>query len=303
VAKKSKTKKIFLGCLGVVLILILVAIGSVLYVLSSVFDEKPAEIVIKVPEPEPLLSGTQKLLKALGGGPATSGNPGIGNTSLEDLDLNSLGLGNLEAVGADLGELDLNNLENIDPEELLKKLDLGKVMEALAKPGKITLSKAEVNALIASYFTADKVGDFQDPNKPKVYDAYFANGRFTLKLAVDSKFPSPFGSYCNIELVFIPQVVDHHLKLDLYSVRAGTLSIPVSYFKDTIDSKLREYEQSDDGKLLLQMVTSLKVEEDKVVMEYDFQYLSLYLLENQHKLEILNNSSEMSADEILKIFK
>jgi len=45
------------------------------------------------------------------------------------------------------------------------------------------------------------------------------------------------------------------------------------------------------------------VDEDQVVLEYDFQELSLFLLEKQSDMEILNNSSDISVQKILKIFQ
>lgn len=310
--KKSKKKKILLGCLSLILIVLLASIGIILYVLATIFDDKPAKTVIKIPDPEALQSATEKLAKTLGGEGLMSGNssledlalnsPGLGgNTNLEDIDLNSLGLGNLESGNIDLNNLE--NLENLDLQELLKKIDVGKVLNVLSKPGTLTLNKAEVNALIASGFTADAVGDFQDPNQPRIYDAWFDNGRFTIKLTFDSKIYTPFGSYCNIQVTFVPQVIEHHLKLDIYSAKIGDFSSPVSYLKGIIDSQLLIYEKSEDGKKLLKLIQGLKVDEDKVVLQYDFQELSLFLLEQQDNMQLLNNSSDISPEEIMKLFK
>ena len=293
VKRKSKKKKILLGCLTVVLVFILVLVGTILYVMASVFDEKPAPSVVKIPDVKALESATQKLLKTLGVERVMSGN-----TNIEDLDLNSLGLGDL-----DLGNIDLNNVEDLDFGELIKKIDVGKALGVLSKPGSLTLSKGEVNALIATAFSADKVGNFQESRETKVYDAWFDNGRFTIKLTLDSKIPTPFGSYCDIQIVFVPQVIDHHLKLDLYSAKIGTISCPVSYFKDLIDTQLLIYEQSDEGKQILEMIDSLEIDEDKVVLEYNFQSLSMFILDKQDTIELFNNSSDVSPEEILKLFK
>ena len=79
--KKTKTKKVLLGCFTVFIIFLLVLIGSVLYVMSSIFDDKPAATVIKTPEFGPLQSATEKLLKALGGEDLINDN-NIANTNL-----------------------------------------------------------------------------------------------------------------------------------------------------------------------------------------------------------------------------
>ena len=292
---KSKTKKILIGCSGIIIFAIFAVIGISLYICSAVFDDAPVPVVIRTPDYKNLKSATDKITEVLSMNPEKGGGGG-------NIDLDSLGL----------GDVDLENLdaENLDLGELLKKVDLGKAMNALSQPGALvgtlTFTKGEVNAMIDAALAADQVerkasGGSTDRDV-KIYDAFFDNGRLTLKFSVESDFSTPFGRYCNIEMVFTPQVLDHHLKLDLYSTRVGTVSVPVSYFKKSIDSQLKLYEQTDDGKSILAIITSLKVDNDNVELKYDLQGLSVFILDKLPEIQKINSSPDKTSA-VLELFK
>ena len=292
---KSKTKKILIGCFGIIILAIFAVIAVSLYICSAVFDEAPMPIVTRTPDYKNLKSATDKITKVLNMTPEKGGGNG-------NIDLDSLGL----------GDVDLENLDadNLDFGELLKKVDIGKAMNALSKPGALVgtlhFTKDEVNALIDAALTADQVerkaSDGNRDRDVQIYDAFFDNGRLTIKFSIESKFSTPFGRYCNIEMVFTPQVIDHHLKLDIYSTRVGTVTVPVSYFRKSIDAQLELYEQTDDGKSILAIITSLKVDDENVELKYDLQSLSVFMLDKLPEIQKINSSPDKTSA-VLELFK
>jgi hypothetical protein len=293
---KSKTRKILIGCFGIITIIFLILIAVSLYLTSAIFDDKPIPPVERVPNYEDLKSATDKITGVLN----IKDNADSGNSTLANLDLDSIGL----------GDVDLENSEDLNFGEILKKVDLGKAMKALTTPGALvgtlTFSKEEVNALIDAGLSADqvqkKVREGDKPAKTQIYDAGFSDGRLTIKMSVNSDIPTFFGSYCNVEIVFTPQVIDHHLKLDLYSTKIGSISVPVSYFKDSIDEQLKIYEQTEDGQAILSIVKSLKVNKESVELKYDLQRLSVFALQKLPEIQQLRNSNN-KAEDIMKLFK
>jgi len=294
---KSKTKKILLGCFGIIIIMFLIILATSLYLTSAIFDENPKTPVVRVPNYEDLKSATDKFSGIL----KIKDDGGIDSSALAGIGLESLGL----------EDIDLESGEDLDLGAILQKVDIGKAMKALTEPGALvgtlTFNKAEVNAMIDAALSADQTkksiydGDADAP-KSQIYDAWFKDGKLTLKLSVDSEIPTFFGSYCNIEIVFTPQVIDHHLKLDLYSTKIGSISVPVSYFKDAIDSQLKIYEQTDDGKSILSIVTSLNIDKDNVVLKYDLQKLASFAIEKLPEIQQLQNSDNKASD-IMKLFR
>ncbi len=297
---KSKHKKILFGCLGAIILCTLITLGIILYILSAVFDDAPHPQAVRIPDYENLQSATGKLSSVFG----LSSENISANFNLENLNMDSL-----QILDTGANNIDLDNLENLDLGKLdlgkmLEKIDLGKVMNALSKPGSVTLNKGEVNALIDSAFTveiADRLRKSNDPSKPRIYDAKFDNGEFTVKMTVDSHIPTPFGSYCNIEVVFIPQVIDHHLQLNLTASKIGSLPLPVSYFENIIASQISLYEQTQDGKDVLSVITSLKIDKKEVVLDYDGQCLSPILIRKSSQLQGLGNSSDISISDIMNL--
>ena len=282
---KSKTKKILLVCLALFLIFIGTIIGLSLYVSSKVFDEKRGELVTRVPDYKELKSATDKIQAVL---KLDNKKDGVSNNLAESIGLDSKDLKDIDTKHINFGEL-------------LKKVDLGKAMEALSQPGALNgtleFTKGEVNALLDAMLSANQIqeevvdggGKKQDV---RVYDAFFENGRFTLKFSIDSKMATPFGRYCNVEMVFTPQVIDHHLKLDLYSTKVGSVGVPVSYFKSGIDEELAQYEETQDGQTILSILTSLKVNNEKVKLGYDLQQLSFFVMDKLPQIRQINSAPD-----------
>ncbi len=292
---KSKTKKILLGCFGLIFIMICTLIGVSLYLCASIFDETPGVPVTRIPDSKQLQSATNKIQATLN---LENKEDGVSNNIAESMGIDTKSLENID-------------VENLDFGELLKNVDLSKAMEALSQPGALSgtlkFTKGEVNALIDAALSANQlnielnIASGKEKNV-KVYDASFQDGRFIVKLSVDSKISTPFGKYCNLEIVFTPQVIDHHLKLDLYSTKVGSVSLPVSYYKKSIDRELELYDQSNDGKTLLSILTSLKIDNEGVELKYDLQKLSVFALEKLPEIQKINSSSNKS-EAILELFQ
>ena len=292
---KNRTKKILFILLGLFLLLLGTVVGLSLYVTSKIFDEKRGTLVQRVPDYKELKSATDKIQAVL---KLDNKKEGVSNNLAESIGLDS----------QDIQELDP---EHLDFGELMKKVDLSKAMEALSKPGALNgtleFTKGEVNALLDAMLSANQIqkeiaASSENKRDVRVYDAFFKNGRFTVKFSVDSKIATPFGRYCNIEMVFTPQVIDHHLKLDLYSTKVGSVDVPVAYFKSGIDEELAKYEQTEDGQTILSIITSLQVNNDRVRLGYDLQKLSFFVLDKLPQIQKINSSPDKTKA-ILELLK
>ena len=285
----SRSKKILLICFGVLFLITSVVIGIILYILAGIFDSTPPPIASRLPDPASLESAVKKLEATIN----------LNNTN-SPLNLENLGLKNLKPEDLDS--------ENLDLAKVMQNIDLSKAMQVLSNPdtltGKITLNRKEINALIDAVFTEEQTRTTDNKTfKNRIYDAWFKDGRFTLKLTVKSETPTPFGSYCNIEVVFIPQVLEHHLKLDLCSAKIGEYNIPTERVKPFINEELAQFEQTDNGQQLLGFIKSLTVSNNSAELEYDLRNLSGFLLDKLPELQKISNSDNKSEEIIRMINK
>ena len=285
----SRSKKVLLICLGVLFLMTSVVIGIILYILAGIFDSTPSPIASRLPDPASLESAVKKLEATI-------------NLDNKDsaLNLENLGLKNLKPEDLDS--------ENLDLAKVMQNIDLSKAMQVLSNPdtltGKITLNGKEINALIDAAFTKEQVSKTDNKNfKNRIYDAWFKDGRFTVKLTIKSNVPTPFGSYYNVEVVFIPQVLNHHLKLELCSAKIGEYPIPAEKLKPFIDQELAQFEQTDNGQQLLDFIKSLKIDKNSAELKYDLRNLSGFLLDKLPELQKISNSDNKSAEIIQLINK
>ena len=269
--------------------LIVLPVGILFYALSAVFSSTPPGIVIKNPDPVALSSAVDKVYSALS----------IKKDSSQGIDLDKLGLG--KVTEEELKEGDLN--------KILAKVDLQKAMSAFSNPdtmsGTLVLNKKEVNALIAAAFTAEYAKELSNGDKPgdiKIYDADFNEGEIYIKFYTNTEIPTPFGKYFRMEVAFIPEIEDHHLKLQITGLSVGDFNISPEYIKNEIQKSVKNFEESSDGKAILDLITTLKVSKNDIKLKYDFRKLSMILLNKLPEIEKLQNSPD-KASELLKILK
>jgi hypothetical protein len=132
----------------------------------------------------------------------------------------------------------------------------------------LELNEKEVNAmLISSLILAEQAMPGKDGVK-ELRDAYFSDGAFTVLLSRDIKYKTPFGSYLNLRITFVPGIKDSHLSAEAKGLKIGSLDFPVSYIKDKIDWELYKIEKSPDGQAVLGIISELKVEKGKLTISY-----------------------------------
>ena len=178
-----------------------------------------------------------------------------------------------------------------------KKLDVAKIISNfLLNPIQtVTLNKDEVNALIDAGLAESHAKTLAQEKQPEVIlaDASFNGKLFLLKISKNItkniKRNTPFGNFVNISLEFGIEVVDDHFKLRIRSLKVGDFSIPERFYKDELNRQLEVMEKGNDGKKVLKIIRSLKVENDKVVLKYNAKELTLFLME---KLPDLNSFIE-----------
>jgi len=253
--KKSKRKKTLLwgclGCAGVSLLLIACLIGVLVWVFSSIFSEKPFPLVTRTPDSDALASATAKFQTALTGG----------------------GNGDVEALAAMLN---------------------GQQPNASAATGgekEVTIDTRETNALIDSSLAylhgQDLSGNDSEMKllgmKLQIADAIFENGVFKVKASLKGA-DLGFGAWINADAEFIPGIKDRHFVLKMRKLKVGSMDFPPDSFKETVDKELLKFESTDDGKQILDLVSSVEVKEDGVTMKYDPGKLIMFILQ---KLSVL----------------
>jgi hypothetical protein len=169
-----------------------------------------------------------------------------------------------------------------------RKLDLaGTLLSAFKNPKKrgdadkakeVELNGNEVNAmLISGLVFAEQAMAGKDGGK-ELRDAYFARGAFTVMLSKKIIFKTPFGSYLNLGITFVPGIRNRHFSAEAKGIRIGSIDIPVSALKNKIDSALYKMEKTPDGEAILDIVSELKVEEDKLTIVYSPEKLLKYMM-------------------------
>ena len=142
----------------------------------------------------------------------------------------------------------------------------------------LELTEKEVNAmLISSLILAEQAMPGKDGVK-ELRDAYFSDGAFTVLLSRDVKYKTPFGSYLNLTITFVPGIKDSHLSAEARGIKIGSLDFPFSYIKDKIDWELYKVEKSPDGQAVLGIISELKVEKGKLTISYSPEKLLNFMM-------------------------
>lgn len=155
----------------------------------------------------------------------------------------------------------------------------------------VTLDKNEVNALIDAGLVESHAKILARKKQPEVIlaDASFNGELFMLKISKDItkniKRDTPFGHFINISMEFGIKVVGKHFKLRIHSLKIGAFPIPERWYKDELNREIAALENGKDGKKILRIVRSLKVENNQVTIKYNAKELMLFLME---KLPDLN---------------
>jgi hypothetical protein len=159
-----------------------------------------------------------------------------------------------------------------------KKLDLaGALMSSFKKQRKgaaadkartVELTEQEVNAVLISTLVFAQQAMSGKDGANELRDAFFYDGAFTLMLSRKMNFKTPFGSYLNLKVTFVPGIKDNHLSAEARGIRIGDLDVPVSFIRDNIAIELYKVEKSPEGQAVLDIVSELKVEKGKMTIVY-----------------------------------
>ena len=163
----------------------------------------------------------------------------------------------------------------------------------------VTLDKNEVNALIDAGLVQSHTKT-SVKNNPEVIiaDASFNGKVFLLKISKnimkDIKRDTPFGHFINISMKFDLKVIDNHLNLRVTSLKVGEFPISERWYKDDLDRQLRILENGDDGKRFLNIVSSLKIENEKIFLKYNAKELIFLLMEKLPNLELFTTQKSIA---------
>ena len=177
------------------------------------------------------------------------------------------------------------------------KRDWGRILSnfLLHPVQSVTLNKNEVNALIETGLVESHANTLARKKQSNVIlaDASFNGKRFMLKISKnitkEINRDTPFGHFMNILIEFEFEVVENHFKLRIHSLRIGAFPISEKWYKDELNRQLAQLENGEDGKRILRIVRSFRVENEKVTLKYNAKELMLFLMEKLPNLKQLMN--------------
>jgi hypothetical protein len=178
----------------------------------------------------------------------------------------------MDASASVYRKLDLTNV-------LMSSFKKHKKGEAVDKAKKVELNGKEVNAMLISALVFAEQALSGKGGAKELRDASFADGAFTVLVSKNINFKTPFGSYLNLKVTFVPGIQDGHFKAEARGLRIGSLDFPVSLIKDNIDVELYRVEKSPDGQAVLDVVSGLNVEKDKLTIVYSPEKLLGFIMQ------------------------
>ncbi|MFA6567077.1 MAG: hypothetical protein WCS96_02595 [Victivallales bacterium] len=150
--------------------------------------------------------------------------------------------------------------------------------EGADKAKTVELNEREVNAMIVSALVFAEQAMPEKGGEKELRDAYFSEGAFTVLLSKKIKFKTPFGTYLNLKITFVPGIRNSHFIAEARGIKVGSLDFPVSSLKNKIDGELYNIEKSPDGQAVLDIVSELKVEKGKMTVVYSPGKLLKYMM-------------------------
>ena len=169
-----------------------------------------------------------------------------------------------------------------------KKLDLAGTLISAFKGNKkgvaadksktVELNEKEVNAMMISAVIFAEQAMSGKGGEKELRDAYFSEGAFTILISKKIKFKTPFGSYLNLKITFVPGIKDNHFSAEARGIKVGSLDCPVSSLKSKIDGELYYIEKSPEGLAVLDIVSEFTVEQGKMKIVYSPEKLLKYMM-------------------------
>ena len=178
--------------------------------------------------------------------------------------------------------------ENADSKENITMQLLNTLME---NEKTITLNKSELNTLIDYSVMGGREYLKQKFPAATISNAYFKDGKLFVDASYKNSFSTPFGQYINMKITFIPGVSNHHISLRITNLKVGSMLISGSNLQKEIDKAIVDFEKTEDGKMIIDVVKKLDIQKESVTVTFNPQKLMMMLIQ-----QIQGQSSDGSID-------
>ena len=176
-------------------------------------------------------------------------------------------------------------MEPLTKEHVFHQKEVIKRLTALlwqSKPGRVcvlTLSPAEVNALIAVISNSDSLGDFLlssshvgETPKERPYKITFKDDCFDIKYSLPTDIYTPFGEAINLAVSGKAALGKKGVQLDLKSVSAGDVSLPPEQTEKILHALLSKYENDKTFKRIHDVIVRAYITPDNNLVIYFYPY-------------------------------
>lgn len=154
----------------------------------------------------------------------------------------------------------------------------------------LIFDETQVNSIIFIGVNRDHINELMlNPDvlmsKPDTnYDFYYKDGRFFINYALKTPIWTPFGSYINVTAEFIPIINDKEKKLIVKVAKVGSVPLPNSVVKMIENFLLNKLTEKEENVEVLNVVSSLKVENGKLVVVYKPAALRIVMMKMYTKM-------------------
>ncbi|MFA6715739.1 MAG: hypothetical protein WCS27_10200 [Victivallaceae bacterium] len=175
--------------------------------------------------------------------------------------------------------------ESLTTEDIYHQSNVIKRLTAIlwrSRPGRVcvlTLSQAEVNALIAAISNSDSLSDFLfcagrvgDPPKKRPYKIVFKGNCFDIKFSLPTDIMTPFGKNINLTVSGKPGLDEKGIGVDLNSVSAGDVALPPGQVEKILHILLEKYEKDETFKRIHDIVVKAYITPEKNLVIYFYPY-------------------------------
>lgn len=141
----------------------------------------------------------------------------------------------------------------------------------------VELSKEEVNALLDYSTMGARVYLAQKMPNLSLSDMKFENGALCADISFDSGYSTPFGKYLNGKIKLIPTISKKQFHLTITNLSLGGIAVSGDTLQPTIDKDLKDFEETEDGKAILTIVTDFSVSKEYIKITFKPQELTMFV--------------------------
>ena len=177
------------------------------------------------------------------------------------------------------------NAESLTSEHVLHKNAVIMRLTSLlyhGKPGKVsvlTLSQAEVNAIITAFSNSDSwreflfsTGNADAAPKKRPYKVVFKGNRFDIKYSFPTDFYTPFGKNINLTFSGKPELDRKGVHIDVKSISAGDMPLPPEQVEKILHTLLKDYEKDEIFKKIHEVVVKAYITPDNDLVIYFYPW-------------------------------